>query len=84
MTIYGKSPVFPESEIVEDGNGLAIVTAVNGLTKREYFAALAMQGILAGLFTSKFPEEVCLDWVSEQAVDQADELIAAFNKEGDD
>ena len=46
-----------------------------GLTKREYFAAMAMQGILAS----------DLEWtrdisVSEHAVWQADKLIEELNK----
>jgi hypothetical protein len=49
--------------------------AGRGLTKREYFAAMAMQGILAcsegGTFES----------VKEFAVKHADALIAELNKE---
>jgi hypothetical protein len=56
-----------------------------GLTKREYYAGLAMQGLLAN---PKFyeiahknvnPLEIC-DFYSEVAVEQADSLIAALNK----
>lgn len=50
----------------------------HGLTKREYFAALAMQGILANediiMKTSITPSEVC-----SFAVTQADVLIDALN-----
>ena len=45
----------------------------NGLTKREYFAAMAMQGLLAndsGLITSK----------ARDAVKAADALIEELNK----
>lgn len=49
-----------------------------GLTKREYFAALALQGMLAG------PRDFRLDRLSireaaELATDAADALIAALN-----
>lgn len=45
-----------------------------GLTKREYFAAMAMQGLLA---ESKINEAT----VAILAVDYADELIKRLNKE---
>ena len=46
-----------------------------GLTKREYFAAMAMQGLLANTKNS-FYERVAND-----ALDAADALINALNKE---
>lgn len=50
-----------------------------GLTKREYFAAMAMQGIL-----SNSPDwedsDRCLKWVSESSAKYADALIEALNK----
>jgi hypothetical protein len=50
-----------------------------GLTKREYFAALAMQGILASCYNSHPPahryELAC------KAVTQADNLIIELNKQ---
>lgn len=45
-----------------------------GLTKREYFAAMAMQGMLA---IDDPPKEV----VARFAVEQADALIKELNKE---
>jgi hypothetical protein len=45
----------------------------NGLTKREYFAALAMQGILAGKIQSDST------MVAEFAIECADELIESLN-----
>jgi hypothetical protein len=53
------------------------VTEVNaGLTKREYFAALAMQGMLA----ENYPV-VRVGTLADDAVFAADALIAALNKE---
>lgn len=46
-----------------------------GLTKREYIAALCLQGILAN------ESQVLLQMKAEQAVKYADELIEALNKE---
>lgn len=48
-----------------------------GLTKREYFAAVAMQGLLA------CPHQMCGDIENQTglAVEYADRLIAELNKE---
>jgi len=47
-----------------------------GLTKREYFAAMALQGLLAdGHYASA--------GVTKRAVDLADELIKSLNEGGD-
>lgn len=48
-----------------------------GLTKREWFAGLAMQGVLAGPDSPNFED----DSVARSAVDLADALIAALNEE---
>jgi hypothetical protein len=45
----------------------------NGMTKREYFAALAMQSLLTSTFAN--PEEA-----AKQAVEAADALIEQLNK----
>lgn len=51
--------------------------AVGGLTKREYFAAMAMQGILSneGILIQEMMEINCSD-----AVKYADALIAELNR----
>jgi hypothetical protein len=46
------------------------------MTKREYFAALAMNGILAG---DTAQDSLAVD-IADFAVDQADKLIAALEK----
>lgn len=48
---------------------------VSGLTKREYFAAMAMQGFMANDYRAT-PETFAM-----KAVQMADALIAALNKE---
>ena len=51
------------------------------LTKREYFAALAMQGIINGCYSQPDFE---MKWVGDRAVEFADALIASLNKEEED
>ena len=66
----GEQPAFPKE--VPDGDRLQ-----NGLTKREYFAAMAMQGLLSGgdgeyqkTTNTREPKYIAL-----LAVDYADELL---------
>ena len=47
-----------------------------GLTKREYFAAMAMQGALA----NKFAHERTIEMITESAVKLANALIEELNK----
>ena len=49
---------------------------VLGLTKREYFAAIAMQGII----TNKDGLDIKIENIVESAVDVADALIEELNK----
>lgn len=51
-----------------------------GLTKREYFAAIAMQGLLA---SDTIPDESrwTFEGCAAAALDHADALIAALNRE---
>lgn len=69
--LYPGSPAFPTTSDVNRA----------GLTKREHFAALALQGILAheGRPADKFR----LDWTRD-AVAIADALVQALNEEDDD
>lgn len=56
-----------------------IVTAVtqqfNGLTKREYFAAMAMQGIHASYINNARTETVSVSKIAKWAVHSADALL---------
>ena len=68
---HGDSPAFSKAAFYTDEYG--IDAPQEGLTKREYFAAMAMQGLLAndsGLITSK----------ARDAVKAADALIEELNK----
>jgi len=51
-----------------------------GLSKREYFAAMAMQGLLAGDGERRCEEEHIAAWATKQA----DALIDALNEEKTD
>ena len=47
-----------------------------GLTKREYFASMALQGIIA----NKDGLDIKIERIAESAVDMADTLIEELNK----
>lgn len=68
---WADSPAFPYSadEAIQEDDYLAS----SGLSKREYFAAMALQGIMASL--KPFPYDA-----AEMAVIMADQLIEALNK----
>lgn len=58
--------------LVDDKNGWY----EGGLTKREYFAATAMQGVLA----NAYHKVIKYDYLAEQAVAAADALINQLSK----
>jgi hypothetical protein len=60
----GNQPITPILDLNENLSGLL------GLTKREYFAAMAMQGLLTKISINDTPEEVC-----KLSVFFADELL---------
>jgi hypothetical protein len=53
-----------------------------GLTKREYFAGLAMQGLLAtisvGTDSQMVPNSASIKYMTDLAIDAADELLKAL------
>jgi hypothetical protein len=63
------------NELVHSFAGTSITWPnLNGLTKREYFAAMAMQGLLARQSTGSTKD------YADIAVNQADALITELNK----
>jgi hypothetical protein len=84
MTTSPNNPVFPEQWLTKPQFNDVIPTLCSkgGLTIRELFAALAMQAILAGCYTNPDAEEIPSEWLSDQALEHADALIDALNKEG--
>ncbi len=71
MKTEANEPINPCQVMGSDGN----VKGVDGLTKREYFAAMAMQGTLVGI-----DEKQNFKIIAEWSVQQADALIEALNK----
>lgn len=66
----------------KDEAAFPIVGEEFGLTKREYFAGLAMQGMLANseIFKMFKDHTTACDLLSLAAVEQSDSLIAELNK----
>jgi hypothetical protein len=52
-------------------------TVTHGLTKREYFAAMAMQGFVAA---TRYDSDSDIKYFAQIAVQAADALIAELNK----
>lgn len=76
MKTEANDPAYPESIVtLPDGR---IQLGSSGLTKREYFAAMAMQALLAN---PKIGDEISSDVISAMATDQADDLIKELNDE---
>jgi hypothetical protein len=74
-----KQPAFAVSkEMCEMPNGeINIEEYPYGLTKREYFAAKAMQGIFASNAEHDHKDEHIFDAVAEAAYKQADAMLKA-------
>jgi hypothetical protein len=69
----GGSPLNPQ--ILKFGDGSEIVNM--GLTKREYFAAMAMQALIPVMQNSFFYDK---NDIAQDSVNYADALIEALNK----
>ena len=67
-------PAFSKPSFYHPDGGL--VSPNTGLTKREYFAAMALQGIIA----NKDGLDIKIERIVESAVDIADALIEELNK----
>lgn len=68
------TPAFPVNEETTDriDAGTKIYT---GLSKREYFAAMAMQGLLAGRWANKERFDCSPETIATFAVNHADQLL---------
>lgn len=75
MKTIAEEPIFPKT--IQNGDDQYAWSTTNGLTKREYFAAMAMQGIISkrdndsGVYTKE---------IVERSVQCADALIEELNK----
>ena len=69
-------PAFP--------NGPVHMGNMEGLTKREYFAAMAMQGMMSihprELMNGPEKHQTVGDWIAKNCVSMADALIAELSK----
>ena len=59
----------------ENQTGIMEIRAGGGLTRREYFAGLAMQGLLAD------PNVITLSYIGQESVKCADALLEALLKD---
>lgn len=71
-------PINPVEKIVEFGDGRIEKSMYLGLTKREYFAAMAMQGLLSR--EAAIPNLSEMPYNVEMAVKAADELLNQLEK----
>lgn len=83
--INGNEPAFASGVTCNENGiytGADATGGGNGLTKREYFAAMAMQGLLAGHYEYfKGNDDVSVpNSIAEYAVRNADALINELNK----
>lgn len=56
------------------------IDGLEDLTKREYFAAMALQGMQANNFINDHQYQQTPEIIAKNAVTQADSLIEALNK----
>ena len=76
----GNDSMHPKPVLQENYKGDFIMTGTSpGLTKREYFAGLAMQGMLANDWRGYAAKESECDALAQAAVNFADALMAALN-----
>lgn len=74
----GNKPASPYLDVDYDGEGNIEEYSKNfGLTKREHFAAMAMQGILSNSRTIDNDDDHS-EWVAKRSVGQADALLKAL------
>ena len=74
----GKESVYPTEKWVDSGNALIdnFKVKTSGITKREYFAGLAMQGLLSNIGTNKWAD----DKICKESIMYADMLLEALSK----
>lgn len=77
-------PAFPRTNPIHGMIGQKVKEIGNhfvpGLTKREYFASLAMEGLIGGRAYNGINEENDKRWVAEESIGFTDALIAELNK----
>jgi len=80
MKTEGDDFAFSGVEHNYNNYGVSCINTIPGLTKREYFAAMAMQGFLASSVSINNTNERTPKLIASVAVITADALIEALNK----
>lgn len=70
---------FPVSASYSDDNPQVLIPT-GGLTIRQHFAAIAMQGILASWGSESMPESKGIELMARTSIEAADALIKELNK----
>lgn len=74
----GDMPAFPTDKKYKGRYDEELTAQLPGISKREYFAGLAMQGILANTFM-KYREDRIFEIFSKDAVEFADALLTQLS-----
>lgn len=80
MIMNANDNAFPSID-VEYQQGCPTTVYSHGLTKHEYFAARAMQGLLSNSNVIDSFDDKAAGWIARHSVTMADTLIAALNEE---
>ncbi len=93
MSKRGDEPAYPcyqpDGPLMQDGYPSHGAGVIPGMTLREHYAGLAMQGLMSSDLVMRFSDDVVTanpdttrgKWLAEQAIGFADALIAALNQE---
>ena len=73
----------PANVVTEDQWDRGLAAPATGLTKREHFAGLAMQGILAARSSVGMLNREELDWIAVRSYLAADALLNKSNQPGE-
>lgn len=81
----GGTSAFPINSMISaaaEKKDYETAAALAGLTKRELFAAMAMQGLVTATFNYKreWTGQMTPAWIAEEAVNVADALIQELDK----
>lgn len=78
----GKESVYPSEKLVDSGHPMldSVKVKTSGITKREYFAGLAMQGILASNTEGLAIGRIDIPGLIQSSVEAADKLLIELEK----
>lgn len=77
---FGNKYVYPSEGTRQTNNGKMYVYN-EGISKRELFAAMAMQGLLSNSHIIQIHQKGAIDWIAEHSILQADALLNQLEKE---